>query len=145
VELWVYAFLTPELGGGETNFTHQWLYCGVRAPGRVESRVGCQNQSECYGEEKNLRLCRKSKDWGQNLMENINRVILWNNSYDDRGLCNETISQTLGQVLLMDMYVSLYEACSLSFPVILPCIHHDIPMTSCILCIHSACYSAATL
>lgn len=29
--------------------------------------------------------------------------------YDDRVLCNETISQTLGQVLLMDMDVPLLE------------------------------------
>ena len=40
--MWVYAFLTPELGGGETNFTRQWLYPRVRAPGRVEGRVGAR-------------------------------------------------------------------------------------------------------
>ena len=40
--MWVYAFLTPELGGGETNFTRQWLYPTVRAPGRVEGIVGAR-------------------------------------------------------------------------------------------------------
>jgi len=42
VEVWVYAFLTPELGGGENNFTRQWLYSRVRAPGSVESKVGAR-------------------------------------------------------------------------------------------------------
>ena len=42
VEVWAYAFLTPELGGGETNFTRQWLYFRVRAPGRVEGKMGAR-------------------------------------------------------------------------------------------------------
>lgn len=40
--MWVYAFLNPELGGGETKFTRQWLYSRVRAPWRMEGRVGAR-------------------------------------------------------------------------------------------------------
>jgi hypothetical protein len=108
-----------------------------------ERQSGCQSRSERSGEEKSLCLYRKSKVCRQNLMENVwfcEMAVMMIEFY-----VMKKISQPWDRNFCWTLDVSFHEACSLIFLVILPWIICDIPTKSCVLYIHLACYSAATL